>query len=71
MTADAATSTKAEGFVPITATVTQFRRLSGLGKTKIFEMLKEGELQSVRIGRRGLVMMDSYRDLLSRSGGRP
>jgi excisionase family DNA binding protein len=49
---------------PITATVNQFATLSGLGRTSIYELIKSGDIQSVTIGRRRLIVLDSYRALL-------
>jgi excisionase family DNA binding protein len=49
---------------PITATVNQFAALSGLGRTSIYELIKSGDIQSVTIGRRRLIVLESYRALL-------
>lgn len=51
---------------PITATVAQFKALSGLGKTKIFELIKDGSIRSVRLEGSRLIIVDSYRELLAR-----
>ena len=32
-------------------TVDQFRKVTGLGRTKVFELMKSGELETIRIGR--------------------
>ena len=45
----------------ISIPVTEFCRMTGLGTTKIYELLNSGELQSVSIGKRRLVLMDSWR----------
>ncbi len=45
---------------PITATVKTFCELSGLGRTKVFEMLKDGTLESVKIVNCRLIIMESY-----------
>jgi excisionase family DNA binding protein len=50
---------------PIAVTVPQARRLSGLGYTTIWRLIREGTLATVRIGRRRLVLFDSLRRLLS------
>ena len=50
----------------ITATVTEFCRLSGLGRTTIHEMLKDGRLESVRVGKRLLIDLDSYRRFVAK-----
>ena len=51
---------------PITATITQFRQLSGIGRSRIYELLDTGELESVHVGARRLILIDSYRRLLAK-----
>jgi excisionase family DNA binding protein len=55
----------------ITSTVTQFVRRSGLGRTKVYEMLAAGELESAKLGRTRLVIEGSYLRLLERTRVRP
>jgi predicted DNA-binding transcriptional regulator AlpA len=50
----------------ITATIPEFRRLSGISRSRIYELLNAGELESVCIGARRLVLIDSYRRLIER-----
>lgn len=51
----------------ITATVGEFCRLSGLGRSRVYEMIGDaGELESVLIGKRRLIIIDSYRQLIER-----
>jgi hypothetical protein len=50
----------------ITMPPRQFRVASGIGNTKLYELLRDGEIQSVRIGRRRLIVVQSYLDLLDR-----
>ena len=50
----------------ITATIPEFRRLSGIGRSRIYDLLNTGELQSVYVGTRRLILNDSYRQLLAR-----
>ena len=50
----------------ITATSPEFRRLSGIGRSRIYELLKAGELESIHIGSRRLILIDSYRRLIER-----
>jgi predicted DNA-binding transcriptional regulator AlpA len=54
----------------ITATIPEFRRLSGISRSRIYELLDAGELESVHIGARRLVIVDSYRQLIERQRGR-
>lgn len=51
---------------PITATIPDFRRLSGIGRSRIYELLDTGELESVCVGKRRLILIDSYRRLIER-----
>jgi hypothetical protein len=48
----------------LTATVNETVRITGLGTTKIREMIANGLLESVVIEGRRLVVIDSYRRLL-------
>lgn len=49
---------------PIAIPVDEALRVSGLGKTKVFELIKEGKLKSVAVGRRRLVIYESLEALL-------
>lgn len=49
---------------PITVTVREFCRLSGLGKTTVFKMVGDGRLERIRVGHRTLIVMASYRRLI-------
>jgi hypothetical protein len=54
----------------ITATIPEFRRLSGIGRSRIYQLLDGGELESVYIGSRRLILIDSYRKLIERQRDR-
>jgi excisionase family DNA binding protein len=49
---------------PITVTVAGARKALGLGHTKIYELINEGKLQTVTVGRRRLVKIASIRALV-------
>jgi excisionase family DNA binding protein len=54
------------GFMdPITVTIDEAKRVSGLGHTTVFKLIGEGKLDTVKVGRRTLVKMDSLRQLLA------
>jgi len=58
----------------ITATIPEFRRLSGIGRSRIYELLDAGEIESIYLGARRLILIDSYRRLIERqrqAGQRP
>jgi len=44
-----------EPTAPLMVTVPEACRLTGLGRTKIFELVKEAKLKSVAVGRRRLI----------------
>lgn len=49
---------------PITTTVDGAKKATGLGTTKIYELISAGKLKTVKVGRRTLVHTDSIRKLL-------
>lgn len=40
--------------------------LGGLGRSKVFELIKSGDLRSVKIGRRRFVVAESVTDFVGR-----
>ena len=50
----------------ITVPVARAREISGLGNTKIYELIKTGELKSTTVGCRRLIFMDSLLTLLQK-----
>jgi excisionase family DNA binding protein len=44
-------------------------RALGIGRTKAYDLLKKGELDSVKIGKRRLVTVDSIKALIERATG--
>ena len=50
----------------ITMPVPQFLVVAGFGRTKLYDLISSGELDSVILGRRRLILMDSYRRLIER-----
>ncbi len=44
--------------------VNQTSKILGIGKTKIYELIEDGELESVKIGRRRLIKTKSIHSLL-------
>jgi hypothetical protein len=52
--------------IPITATIPEFKRISGISRSRIYELLDAGELQSIHIGVRRLIIIQSYLDLIER-----
>ena len=52
---------------PITTTIQGARQATGLGTTKIYELINQGKLQTVKVGRRTLVRTDSIRALVGQA----
>ena len=52
---------------PIAYTVPVACKLGGIGLTKLYELMTSGELPSVKVGRRRLIMADDLRALLERN----
>ena len=48
---------------PIFASINETARALGVGRTKIYELINAGRLETVKIGRRTLVRTDSIRAL--------
>ena len=65
------------GLKPITVTVKQALAISGLGLTKLYELINDGTLKAVHVGSRRLIKYDSIEKLLTaeppvkRRPGRP
>lgn len=50
----------------IACPITTACRISGLGRTTIYELLAEGEISAIKVGRRTLVKLSSLQDFLAR-----
>jgi hypothetical protein len=55
--------------IPITASVKDFCDLSGLPRRSVYTLLKLGALRSIKIGKRRLIVLESYRELIYKEGG--
>jgi excisionase family DNA binding protein len=51
---------------PIAITVPVALRLSGLGRTKFYELLAKREIESLRVGARRLVVFESLKAFLTK-----
>ncbi len=49
---------------PISVTVKTAREITGLGNTTIYELIKQGKLKTVAIGRRQLILYASLESLI-------
>lgn len=52
---------------PITVTVSSAMAAIGIGQTKIYELINNGTLETVRVGRRRLVKTASIRALVNQA----
>jgi excisionase family DNA binding protein len=52
--------------LPITATVAQFTRLSGIGRSIVYELIADGKLRSVKLGGIRLIIVESYLEYIRR-----
>ena len=50
----------------ITATIKRFTELSGIGRSRVYELLADGSLESIHVGSRRLIVLDRYRRLIER-----
>lgn len=50
----------------ITASIVNFCEMSDLGRSKVYELLDAGDLDSIKIGKRRLIVLDSYHKLIER-----
>jgi excisionase family DNA binding protein len=50
---------------PLTVTVDGAKALTGLGKTKLYELIGEGKLETVKVGTRTLIKTKSIRQLVA------
>ena len=57
------------GVKPITVTIAAARRLSGLGATTLWKLIKEKKLEVVKVGRRTLIVYETLERLLAPTGG--
>lgn len=51
---------------PLTVTVADALRIIGIRRTKLYELIGSGDLETLKVGRRTLVLMDSLRSLIER-----
>ncbi len=53
------------GAEPFTATIKESCRRTGLSRSKLYELMKDGRLTPIKIGRRTLLSTDELRRLVS------
>lgn len=55
------------GLTPLTVRIPTATRLTGIGRSKLYELINEGELDVVKIGASTLITVDSLKRLLERN----
>jgi excisionase family DNA binding protein len=53
-------------FPPLTVSVARAAELVGLGKSTVWKLIADGELESVKVGNKRLVLFVSLADLIER-----
>jgi predicted DNA-binding transcriptional regulator AlpA len=53
----------------LTVPVGEFVEISGIGRSTVYAMLRSNELRSVTIGKKRMVLVESYREILERAMG--
>ena len=53
-----------KSLTPIAVSPNEAARLSGVGRTTLYAALSSGELRSIKIGTRRLIMVDAIREWL-------
>ena len=53
---------------PLSVDIAGACRMTGLGRSKIYELLGSGEIRSLKVGRRRIVTVAAIRDFLDRLG---
>jgi excisionase family DNA binding protein len=48
----------------ITATIPEFCRVSGLGRSTTYELIDDGQLKSIKVGKRRLIVLASYKQMV-------
>lgn len=55
--------------IPYLCSISDAATALGIGRTKTYEMLNSGELESIQIGTRRLVKMESIQAFIERAAG--
>lgn len=56
---------------PLTVRIPEACRISGIGRSKLYELIKAREIATTKVGRITLVPMESLKEFLGISGNRP
>lgn len=67
--ASAPRASRSNGAEPLAVRIPDAVRMTGIGRSKLYELIASGELVSIKIGRCTLVPMESLRELICRARG--
>ena len=51
---------------PLTVTIEGAKKVLGIGTTKLYELINDGQISAVKLGRRTLVRTDSIREFVDK-----
>lgn len=57
--------TRGADVAPITVRINEASRLTGVGRTKIYELISDGTLRLVKVGRASLIPMEDLHRLIA------
>ena len=58
---------RSNGAEPLAVRIPDAVRMTGIGRSKLYELIASGDLDTIKVGRCTLVPMESLRDLLGRA----
>ena len=58
---------RSNGAEPLAVRIADAVRMTGIGRSKLYELIASGDLDTIKVGRCTLVPMDSLRALLGRA----
>ena len=60
-------ATRSNGAEPLAVRIPDAVRMTGIGRSKLYELIASGDLETVKIGRCTLVTIDALKELLARA----
>jgi excisionase family DNA binding protein len=60
-------ATRTNGAEPLAVRIPDAVRMTGIGRSKLYELIASGDLETVKIGRCTLVPVDALKDLLAKA----
>ena len=62
-------TTRANGAEPLAVRIPDAVRMTGIGRSKLYELIAAGDLETIKIGRCTLVTLDALKALLANARG--